>query len=70
MHRICRFNLDEAYIGYVDKRMVAIMKEKVAEYNKQQAEDPKDPSLSPELRSSAQVLPPPQYRDVQRVASL
>ena len=45
MHRICRFNLDEAYIGYVDKRMVAIMKEKVAEYNKHQAEDPKDPSL-------------------------
>ena len=45
MHRICRFNLDEAYIDYVDKRMVAIMKEKVAEYNKHQAEDPKDPSL-------------------------
>ena len=45
MHRICRFNLDEAYIGYVDKRMVAIMKEKVAEYNKHQAEDPNVPSL-------------------------
>ncbi len=33
MHRITRFNLDEAYIEYVDARMVAIMKEKVAQYN-------------------------------------
>lgn len=33
MHRITRFNLDEAYIEYVDPRIVEIMKEKVAEYN-------------------------------------
>ena len=33
MHRITKFNLDEAYIGHVDPRIVAIMKEKVAEYN-------------------------------------
>ncbi len=33
MHRITKFNLDEAYIKYVDPRMVEIMKEKVAEYN-------------------------------------
>ena len=33
MHRIAKFNLDEAYIEYVDKRMIEIMKEKVAEYN-------------------------------------
>lgn len=33
MHRIAKFNLDEAYIEYVDKRMIDIMKEKVAEYN-------------------------------------
>lgn len=33
MHRITKFNLDEAYIEYVDERMVAIMKEKVADYN-------------------------------------
>lgn len=33
MHRITKFNLDEAYIEYVDPRIIAIMKEKVAEYN-------------------------------------
>ena len=33
MHRITRFNLDEAYIDYVDPRIVEIMKEKVADYN-------------------------------------
>lgn len=33
MHRITRFDLDTAYISYTDPRMVAIMKEKVADYN-------------------------------------
>lgn len=33
MHRITRFNLDEAYNEYVDERIVAIIKEKVEEYN-------------------------------------
>ena len=33
MHRITKFDLDKAYIKYVDKRMIEIMKEKVAEYN-------------------------------------
>ena len=33
VHRITRFDLDKAYIEYVDPRMVEIMKEKVAEYN-------------------------------------
>jgi hypothetical protein len=33
MHRITKFNLDEAYIKYVDPRVIEIMKEKVAEYN-------------------------------------
>lgn len=33
MHRITKFNLDEAYIKYVDPRMVEIMKEKVVDYN-------------------------------------
>ena len=33
MHRITKFNLDECYNGYVDPRAIAIMKEKVAEYN-------------------------------------
>ena len=33
MHRISRFDLDEQYIGYVDERIIAIMKEKVESYN-------------------------------------
>lgn len=34
MHRITKFDLDKSYIKYVDSRMIAIMKEKVEEYNK------------------------------------
>ena len=34
MHKITKFDLDNAYIKYVDKRMIDIMKEKVNEYNK------------------------------------
>lgn len=33
MHRITKFNLDEQYNEYVDKRVIKIMKEKVQEYN-------------------------------------
>jgi hypothetical protein len=33
MHKITEFDLDTAYISYVDPRMVTIMKELVAEYN-------------------------------------
>lgn len=33
MHRIARFDLDKAYNEYVDPRIIAIMKEKVAQYN-------------------------------------
>lgn len=33
MHRITKFNLDEAYNEYVDQRVIDIMKELVAEYN-------------------------------------
>lgn len=33
MHRITKFNLDEAYSKYVDPRIVEIMKGKVLEYN-------------------------------------
>ena len=34
MHRITKFDLDKAYIDYVDYRMVGIMKEKVERYNR------------------------------------
>ena len=33
MHRITKFNLDEAYIEHTDKRIIEIVKELVAEYN-------------------------------------
>ena len=33
MHRITKFNLDEQYNEYVDPRVIAIMKEKINEYN-------------------------------------
>ena len=33
MHRITKFDLDKAYIRYVDQRCIDIMKEKVADYN-------------------------------------
>ena len=34
MHKITKFDLDKAYIDYVDKRIIDIIKEKVSEYNK------------------------------------
>lgn len=33
MHRIAQFDLDQAYIDYVDPRVVEVMKSLVAEYN-------------------------------------
>lgn len=33
MHRIAKFNLDEAYNEYVDPRIIDILKEKVKDYN-------------------------------------
>ena len=45
MHRICKFDLDKAYIDYVDPRMIEIMKEKVSDYNKLQSENPSNPVL-------------------------
>lgn len=38
MHRITKFDLDQAYLSYVDKRIVEIMKEKVKAYNELQAQ--------------------------------
>lgn len=39
MHRITKFDLDEAYNEYVDKEIVQIMKHKVEEYNSLVASD-------------------------------
>lgn len=45
MHRITKFDLDKAYISYVDPRMIEIMKEKVNEYNRLLSEDKTNPVL-------------------------
>ena len=37
MHRITKFDLNQSYSEYTDKRIIEIMKEKVAEYNEMQA---------------------------------
>ena len=39
MHRITRFDLDKAYVPYVDPRVIQIMKEKVDEYNRLKSEN-------------------------------
>ena len=38
MHRITKFDLDQAYLPYVDNRILEIMKEKVKAYNELQAQ--------------------------------
>ena len=38
MHRITKFDLDNAYIEYTDPRIIAIMKEKTKDYNDQQSD--------------------------------
>ena len=45
MHRITKFDLDKAYIHYVDPRIVEIMKEKVDEYNALAADKTTDKSI-------------------------
>lgn len=40
MHRITKFDLDNAYIEYVDPRIIEIMKELVAKYNAMDDADP------------------------------
>lgn len=42
MHRITKFDLDKAYIEYVDPRIVEIMKEKVTLYNEMCAAEVRD----------------------------
>lgn len=45
MHRITKFNLDEAYIKYTDSRIVEIMKDLVDDYNKSTEEEKKEKYL-------------------------
>ena len=39
MHRITKFDLDKAYIEYVDQRCISVIKELVAEYNAMSEEE-------------------------------
>lgn len=51
MHRITKFDLDNCYNGYVDPRVIAIMKEKVEQYNQlQEAMRTTDPENEYEIR--------------------
>ena len=51
MHRITKFDLDGCYNGYVDPRVIAIMKEKVEQYNQlQEAIRATDPENEYEIR--------------------
>jgi hypothetical protein len=45
MHRITKFDLDSAYISYVDERIIDIIKEKVKVYNNLLAINKTDPTL-------------------------
>lgn len=56
MHRITKFDLDNAYIKYVDKRIVEIMKEKVAEYNTLAKDGHLDSLTEEELKSHREML--------------
>ena len=50
MHRIAKFDMDECYNKYVDPRAIAIMKEKVDQYNwLQEANKAIDPSNDYEI---------------------
>ena len=48
MHRITKFNLDKAYSKYVDKRIVEVMKEKVAKYNDLCKDNPQQTTVAKE----------------------
>lgn len=57
MHRITKFDLDQQYIEYVDKRIIDIMREKVNDYNnlisRIEALDPEDENLRNQLQEEA-----------------
>ena len=57
MHRITKFDMDYCYNGYVDPRVIAIMKEKVEQYNQlQEAIKAADPTVEYEIRRLTNLL--------------
>ena len=63
MHRITKFNLDGQYIKYVDPRIIEIMKEKVAEYNKLIANAP-SPAAAKDLLEAYSELCKIKYLEI------
>lgn len=51
MHRITKFDLDTAYVEYVDPRIIEIMKEKVSDYNQINSIKLKDKELEKKRES-------------------
>lgn len=56
MHRITKFALDECYNEYVDPRVIEIMKEKVAEYNRLLENKPAPGAATKLLEEYAEIL--------------
>ena len=56
MHRIAKFDMDECYNKYVDPRIIAIMKEKVEQYN--------------QLQEAMRAVDPENEYEVQRLKNL
>jgi hypothetical protein len=57
MHRITKFDMDYCYNGYVDPRVIAVMKEKVEQYNQLQEEiKTVDPTVKYEIRRLTNLL--------------
>ena len=56
MHRITKFNLDEAYNEYVDPRVIEIMKEKIAAYNQLVENKPSSDAAPKLLEDYANLL--------------
>lgn len=63
MHRITQFDLDCQYNEYVDRRIIEIMKEKVASYNNILAEL-KRPDLSEDWRKALAELAKERYLEI------
>ena len=57
MHRITKFNLEHSYNAYVDPRVIAIMQEKIDQYNQlQEAMRATDPENDYEIRRLKNLL--------------
>ena len=63
MHRITKFDLDSCYNEYVDERIIEIMKEKVAAYNKL-VENKPSPNAAAELLEDYEKMLKEKYLEI------